>query len=204
MLAALAGAGCGAPRAVATPAEPTAPARAAPAPLVAERWNELVLPSVGLVLPLPDAPGWSATEDPTLGFWAQHAATGSELRARTWPDRRGITPEACMARARLAWPELPAPGDQVLVDDRPLRTPEGYLGRMLVAVTRLPAGTLEGRLIAVWASAGRCLALSFRTRVQGAAAARVVAESLAVIAEGTVDRLSIMSIEDRVPRRVEQ
>jgi hypothetical protein len=95
------GAGCGAPRAVATP-DRAGPRQLGPppAPLVAERWNEQVLPSVGLVLPLPDAPGWSATEDPTLGFWAQHAATGLRAAGADLARSARITPEACMARAR--------------------------------------------------------------------------------------------------------
>ncbi len=203
-LAALAGSACGAPREVAKPAEPPAAPRAAAASLPAARWETLTLPSLGLALPLPDGPGWASREDSTLGFRALHAATGAELRARSWPEQRSVTPEACLARARLAWPDLPAPGDPGLLDDRPLRAPEGYRGQVLVNVARRPDGALEGRLVAVGAGVGRCLALSFRTWAQGAGAERVVAESLAVIAEGTVDRLSIVSIEDRVPEEVER
>jgi len=169
-------------------------------PLAAAGWEAVTVQSLALVLHLPDGSGWSWDEQAPLGLRALHAATGSELRVRGWLDGRAARPEACAERARLVWTTLPGPGSPGLIDDRPLRAPAGYRGRVTVAVVALADGTLEGRLGAVGAGAGRCLALWFRTRARGVAAERAVAESLAVVAEGTVDRLAIVSIEDRVTR----
>ncbi len=195
------GGACAPAPTVAPPAAPHVAVPSAETSLHATAWETLTIESLGLVLTLPDGPGWTSRQEAHLGFRALHAATGSELRVRVWPDQRGVTPDACAARARLTWPELPQPGDPGAIDDRPLLAPAGYRGRMIIAVTTLADGTLEGRLSAVGAAIGRCLAVSFRTRARGGAAERVVAESLAVVAEGTVDQLAMVTIEDRVPRR---
>ncbi len=195
------GGACVSAPAVAPPAAPRAVAPSAETSLDVTGWETLTLESLGLVLTLPDGPGWTSRQQAHTSFRAHHAATGSELRVRVWPDQRAVTPDACAARARLTWPELPQPDDPGAIDDRPLLAPAGYRGRVIIAVATLADGTLEGRLGAVGAAIGRCFAISFRTRARGVAAERVVAESLAVVAEGTVDQLAIVTIEDRVPRR---
>ncbi|MBN2197566.1 MAG: hypothetical protein JW751_32605 [Polyangiaceae bacterium] len=158
----------------------------------------MALRDEGLVLNLPDAGGWSKGSPAGPGFHAVHRATRSVFRLRTWAAVRSVTPAECAERARLFWPELPTEGDPGLVDSRPLVSPPGYRGRLVVVVEPAGPATLDGRLGAVGASLGRCLAVYFQTRAGGTGAELAVAESLALVASGTVDRLDLIRIEDRL------
>jgi hypothetical protein len=162
-------------------------------------WTSIEVESAQLLLPLPDRGGWARLEGSPSAVWLAHRASGTVLRVRGWLERRSVTAAECAERATLAWPHLPVLDSPGVLDRRPLLAPTGYRGWVTLTVARAGSSAIEGRLGAVGAGPGRCFALELVTRAGGPGADRVVGETLALFAAGSVDRLTRASFEDWRP-----
>jgi hypothetical protein len=148
-----------------------------------------------LVVPLPVRAGWRIDDDVDRWFLARHAATGSELRLRTWLAPRQVRAEECQAQARLWRPSIPAIQEESVVRRR-LRAPEEFFGEVVVGVE--PGGDgLEGHALAFGASVGRCYAAVFTTRASGPGSEEALGRRLVLIVEGVLARVRLRGVEDR-------
>jgi hypothetical protein len=179
--------------------------RATPNPIVPrprslpdEDWAVVELRSVGVRLRLPDGASWRRVSSRDAEFRAEHPPTKSSLRVAAWPTERAASAEACARRARLVWPEIPDRDARDRLDVRVLDVASGYRGFVVVAARAVTVDRWVGRLVAVGVRPGRCLVLAFATQAIGPGAGLAVADALALISAGTVDRLEPLGIEDRV------
>jgi hypothetical protein len=135
---------------------------------------------------------------------ARHAATRSELVARTWRAARLVNKDDCERQARLWRPEIPdVPPDSVLetrrIDAPPGFTTELRVGAAPLALTR----EIRGYALAFGTMVGRCYALVYTTIDGGAGAEASVGRRLAVVADEIVPQVRFLSIEERVRQKPE-
>jgi hypothetical protein len=134
---------------------------------------------------------------------ATHAATGSRLVIRAFRDAGFGRGESCEAQARALDPSLPRVDVGVLEQRRLAPAPDFELGLVVAVVPDAAGVLLRGRALAFGGDGRRCLAVTFTTSTQGAAADTVLAERLGLIVESTFARMRLRSIDQRVrgPRR---
>ena len=168
---------------------------ALPSELSDSAWGNVESRRQSLVVSLPVRAGWRVDDDAEPWFLARHAATGSELRLRTWIAPRQVRAEECQAQARLWRPSIPAIEDETVVRRR-LRAPDDFFGEVVVVVEPGTNG-LEGHVLAFGASVGRCYAAVFATHVSGAGSEEVLGRRLVLIVEGVFARVRLRGVEDR-------
>lgn len=197
--AALAGAlllGCGGAPATVAPPPPRAPnAAASSAGGFDGGWGERYVARVPARLRLPDARAWHASASGTFTVLT-HGPTGSVLALRVTLAPRRVRPSECEADARLARPSLPGDEQSGVVERRVLAAPAGFDVRLRVGVEPR-AGEVHGYALAVGAATSRCYVAAFETDAAGASAAERVADRLAVVVTGTLERMRIPSAEQR-------
>ena len=190
----------GSPSALAAPA--SAAIAPSPQPLAAGAWGTVHSVRFGLDLPLPERTEWTVNDKQEPWLVAQHAASRSEILLRAWRAPRASTPEACLRQARLWRPDLPRWTSAPLLERRKLVAPAEYRGEVGVGAQILSADEAAGFVVAAGARTGRCLVFWYRTRVGGPSAENVVAENLAVVSAGVVDRIRETEIADAVQREL--
>jgi hypothetical protein len=163
----------------------------------ARGWELVVAARAGLAFPLPDATGWTAE---VVGRWwrAHHAATSSELYARTWTARRSSTPQSCEHQARLWKPDLPGAAQEDVVEERRLDAPPGYATRVTVSIGPGASGSmLVGHVTAFGAAPGECLAVTYDTRAAGPSADMAVGGRLAAFVGAVLPAMQRLTVDDR-------
>lgn len=148
-----------------------------------------------LVLTLPMRESWRIDDAVEPWFLARHAATGSELRLRTWPAPRQVRAEECQTQARLWRPSIPPIREEAVVR-RKLSAPAAFSGEVVVGVE--PGGDgLEGHVLAFGATVGRCYAAVFTTRASGPGSEDTLGRRLVLIVEAVLPRVRLLGVEDR-------
>jgi hypothetical protein len=158
-------------------------------------WGTLELPSIPLVLTLPDHRYWSARLRGTF-VEVVHAASSSRLTLRLWRAPRLVRPSECEAEARLARPDLPRVAADTELERTQVDYPQGFHTELSVGVEPIERGA-RGHAVAVGATTGRCVFLSFETVASGVRAAEEVADRLSVAVEGILPRVRVPSIDGR-------
>lgn len=154
-----------------------------------------------LIIPLPEATHWSVDDATTPWLVARDSASDSALQARSWSAPLRVRPEDCETQVRLWRPKTPPDHGAGIVDRRRLSAPPGYAGKLVVGDRRLPSGAIEGYALLFSASIGRCVALVYTTQARGAGDADAVAQRLAVMVGGSLTKVRLHRIEDRVRLR---
>jgi hypothetical protein len=173
-----------------------AEAEAAVSTLPNADWGTLELPSIPLVLSLPDHRYWRATLRGTF-VEVVHAASSSRLTLRLWRAPRLVRPSECEAEARLARPDLPRVVVETELERAEVEHPPGFHTELSVGVEPIERGA-RGYAVAVGAATGRCVFLSFETVASGVHAAEEVADRLSIAVEGILPRMSVPSVDARV------
>lgn len=158
-------------------------------------WGTLELPSVPLVLTLPDHRYWRAALRGTF-VEVVHAASDSRLTLRLWRAPRLVRPSECEAEARLARPDLPRVAAETELERAEVDYPQGFHTELSVGVEPIERGA-RGHAVAIGASTGRCVFLSFETVASGVHAAEEVADRLSIAVEGILPRVSVPSVDAR-------
>jgi hypothetical protein len=167
-----------------------------PSELTDAGWVSVESRRQSLVLALPMREAWRIDDAREPWFLARHAATGSELRLRTWPAPRQVRADECQAQARLWRPSIPPIRDEAVVT-RKLSAPEAFAGEIIVGVE--PGGDgLEGHVLAFGATVGRCYAAIFTTRASGPGSEDTLGRRLVLIVEAVLPRVRLLGVEDRV------
>jgi hypothetical protein len=182
----------------AAPAPSPAPPAAPRPELPDSGWGLLSSARFSLELPLPDRAAWQLDDRSTPWLRAAHAATRSELLARTWRAARTVRRSECESQARLWRPATPELDPDSLLERRELDAPPGWSTELAAAVRPLADQQLEGVALAFGASAGRCLAILYTTRDSGPGAEAAIGRRLALVTAEVIPRVRLRSIDERV------
>ena len=151
----------------------------------------------GLVLPLPDADGWRHDGRERQSWVATHAGTRSRLLARAWRATEVVRPDDCERALRVFRPDLPRHTPELQIEARQLTVAGDFSAQLRTGLERARPGPLDGHAL-LFASDGRtCLCLAYSTLVSEPAAARRLAERLALMARA-FERVRRPAIEGRV------
>jgi hypothetical protein len=167
-------------------------------------WGRLELADMALTLEVPDARGWRAGGGRD---WLRlvHGQSDSTLEVRRFRASPRVRPSECAVEAGLAIASDPAEAGSI--ERRSLLTAGELRIDLGVALEPLSlerpherdqGGGLAGSVEAAAAGFRVCVAVRFRTTVQGAGSEAEIARRLGVFADRVVPSLTLVSIEDRV------
>lgn len=161
-----------------------------------ETHRTVALVSQNLVLSVPQGHVWESLS--RRGTWSglRHAATESELWVRHAPARRTVSLDECEKEARLSWPLLRGAGESRAEDrgdsldenERTLRAPKGYGGKLSIVLNPEGGGRVEAFSVGV----SRCLAVVFRT-----GGAPGFPERLRVAANEVIETMRVPNVGER-------
>jgi len=152
-----------------------------------------------LELTLPDKARWQIAEGPTW-LVADHRPSSSQLALRTWRADRLVRRAECEAQARLGRPTIPIVHEDAVVDRHGLSAPADFDSQLVVGVEPSALG-IAGYALVIGASVGRCYAAVFTTQVRGKDAELEVAARLGLAVERILNRVRVLSVDERAPRR---
>ena len=149
-------------------------------------WQDVVVSTQALVVPLPDRAGWR--DLPSRGGWSgfEHSATQSQLWLRHRLARRSVSAEECEKQATSSLVLLRETGSEAVATR--LAAPAGYLGQTRVSI-------LEGdraRIFAFGAGVSRCYAAVFVTAGGGDLVGR-----LDLAGERVIVRVRLAGLDER-------
>jgi hypothetical protein len=187
-------AACGGPPSAASPA-PRGPASTAQlTSFAAGPWGTFRSKRFDLELPLPDGHAWRIDDHTTGWLVATHAPTASTLLVRTWREDANMNRARCEERAR-SWRALPDREGTDLIEQFDLALPPDHDTHAEVRAGRggARADTITGAVLAFGGFARKCFAYVYATSASGPGAEAAVGDRLAVMAHGSLEKLTFTS-----------
>lgn len=165
-----------------------------------DRWGRYESLRFGFSIRLPDGRGWRIDDHGSLWLRATHAASDSELSARSWDEPRAVSRESCLERARELSPSvIPDLAEMAVIDDeiRALGSDrDDASAHIRVAVASGKGGEQRGAVLVSAVSIRRCFSMVITTRASGPFAETAVAERLATLASFVVPSVRFVSPMD--------
>lgn len=152
-----------------------------------------------IVLPLPKVGSWQIDDQTTPWWLASNAALEMDLEARLWPERRGVTPEECLADLHLWRRYLGEKPSARSVESRVEKVPKGFDSRLNVTlglVDRKPSNAAA--VLLVGADTSRCFAFVASLTPTEATAASELMARVALVTEAIIPKIRLRTIEQRI------
>lgn len=164
-----------------------------PAVLLDADWGRFRSQRHSLSIPFPDGTSWRIDDHSARWLEATHPGTHTRVLARTWIERRPVSPDHCEREARRFAPNLPTPEPGGTVDEfasAELFAPD-FSSKVVVGIEAADRATeaLVGYVLASGAAGPICAVFWFSTQVQGAKGHEVLADRLELgtrIVENTI------------------
>lgn len=164
------------------------------------KWGTFRSRRHGLVLRLPGGSEWRVDDRSTADLVAVHLPTRSKIVAQRWSETALMTRASCEARARDR-KLLPPPAAMVVEDVGGIR-PGGEDVRIWVALEpgASPEAPIRGHVSLVGAQLKKCWAVHYATEVASAKEDVELSSRLALVREGTIDRVQAVDARNVDPR----
>lgn len=185
---------------------PRATATAKPTPFpgaewATVRWTPYDSLVHGFSMPLPEDMAWKVDDVKDAWFVATHAASNTQVVARTITTDGLANRARCEARARNLRP-LPEREGASIVERRRIDLPSGF--DTIVEVGLLPTNPgqpITGYILAIGGWSKRCFAYALTTSAKGPGADEAVGDRLALFMQRSFQRLKFVSdLTPLVPR----